>query len=53
VKDLPESLWANTIYHPENGTMTLDDWLNIYVSHVTEHMEQAAKIHKAWQAERL
>jgi hypothetical protein len=48
VKDLPESTWSNTIYHPENGVMTMDDWLDIYESHVREHMEQAGKIYEAW-----
>jgi hypothetical protein len=49
VKGLPESAWANTIYHPENGTMTLDDWLDIYERHVREHLEQAGRIYDAWQ----
>ncbi len=49
VKDLPESVWANTIYHPENGTMTLDDWLDIYTAHVRDHLEQAGRIYEEWQ----
>lgn len=39
IKDLPESAWANTAYHPENGEMTLDDWLDVYERHVPEHLE--------------
>jgi DinB superfamily len=50
IKDLPESVWSNTVYHPENGIMTLDDWLDIYASHVREHLEQIGKIHEEWQA---
>src|SRR6478735_349957 len=40
IKPLPEATWANTVYHPENGTMTMDDWLDIYASHIPEHVEQ-------------
>jgi hypothetical protein len=40
IRTLPESAWSNTVYHPENGTMTLDDWLDIYARHVSEHVEQ-------------
>ena len=38
VKNLPESAWSNTCYHPENGNMTLDDWLDVYERHVAEHV---------------
>ena len=37
---LPESSWANTVQHSENGVMTLEDWLETYESHVTEHIVQ-------------
>jgi uncharacterized damage-inducible protein DinB len=40
IRTLPESAWGNTVYHPENGTMTLDDWLDVYARHVSEHVEQ-------------
>jgi hypothetical protein len=48
IKTLPESAWANTVYHPENGTMTLDDWLDIYEAHVREHVEQMRRIYGEW-----
>ncbi len=38
IKTLPESVWSNTVYHPENGTMTMDDWLNVYEGHVRDHL---------------
>lgn len=52
ISTLPESTWAHTIEHPENGTMTLDDWLNIYERHVPEHLEQMEAIHAAWRKQR-
>lgn len=51
IRTLPESTWSNTIYHPENGTMTLDDWLDVYARHVTEHVEQMQEVYKAWYKE--
>jgi hypothetical protein len=49
VKDLPEEAWSNTIEHSENGTMTLDDWLDIYAAHVTEHVAHMHATCAAWQ----
>ena len=50
IKSLPESAWANTAYHPENGDTTLDDWLDTYEAHVREHVEYMQQNLEAWQA---
>ncbi len=52
VKRLPDAAWSNTIDHPENGVMTLDDWLGVYANHVPEHIAQIQATHDAWQADR-
>ena len=52
VKSLPETAWANRIQHPENGPMTMDDWLDVYARHVTDHVAQMARIHAEWQSQR-
>ena len=49
IRSLPESAWANTIRHPENGTMTLDDWLDVYERHIRDHVEQMRRIHDHWK----
>src|SRR5688500_7379650 len=49
IKTLPESTWSNTIYHPENGTMSLDDWLDTYAHHIPEHVEQMERGYAAWK----
>jgi hypothetical protein len=49
IRTLPESAWANTVYHPENGIMTLDDWLDVYAHHVRDHVEQMGRIHEHWR----
>ncbi len=43
IKGLPDPVWANSCYHPENGEMTLDDWLDVYERHVTEHVSYMKK----------
>lgn len=47
IRALPEAAWTRTAYHPENGPMSLDDWLDIYERHVREH---AAQMRAAWAA---
>lgn len=49
IKSLPESVWSNTAYHPENGTMSLDDWLEIYSRHIPEHIDQMQRNYQTWQ----
>lgn len=48
IKTLPESAWSHTIYHPENGTMTMDDWLGVYARHIPDHIEQMDRIYQEW-----
>jgi uncharacterized damage-inducible protein DinB len=52
IQSLPEPVWLHTVYHPENGTMTLDDWLEVYERHIPEHMAQMQQIYQAWLAEK-
>lgn len=51
LKSLPESAWSNTAFHPENGNMTLDDWLDVYEAHVREHIGYMDQNYDAWQAQ--
>ena len=39
IRSLPDEAWSNTCHHPENGDMSLDDWLEVYESHIPEHLE--------------
>ena len=50
LRTLPDEAWSNTCYHPENGDMTLDDWLDVYARHVEEHLEYMSENHRAWLA---
>ena len=48
IRNLPEAAWSNTCYHPENGDMTLDDWLDTYERHVAEHVEYIQQNYDEW-----
>ena len=49
IKDLPEPVWAHSSYHPENGETTLDDWLDTYERHVSEHLGYMRQNLEAWR----
>jgi hypothetical protein len=49
IKKLPESTWSHTIEHPENGTMTLDDWLDTYAAHIPDHVRQMTVAYDEWK----
>lgn len=48
IRAQPESVWTHTIEHSENGTMTMDDWLDVYERHIPEHIVQMEALHAAW-----
>ena len=52
IRELPEAAWSNTAIHSESGPMTLDDWLDVYASHIPDHIEQMQGIHEAWLGQR-
>lgn len=52
IRNLPDHVWTNTILHPENGTMRLEDWLDVYTRHVPEHVAQMEGVYQAWLRER-
>jgi uncharacterized damage-inducible protein DinB len=51
IRAQPEAVWAHTTRHPENGEMTLDDWLEVYARHVPEHLEQMEAVLADWAAD--
>jgi uncharacterized damage-inducible protein DinB len=52
LRHLPEPVWSQTIEHPENGTMTLEGWLEVYERHIPEHIAQMQRTFAAWQGQR-
>jgi len=49
IKTVPEDVWSHEAYHPENGTMTMDDWLDTYESHVRDHIAQMEENYQHWK----
>jgi hypothetical protein len=54
LKRLPHSVYDQSLVHPmeEYNPYTLDLWLNIYVDHVPEHVEQIQNNYKAWKEQK-
>lgn len=49
IKDLPEQVWQTaTVQHSENGTMTFDQWLQVYEEHIPVHIRQMERNYQAW-----
>ena len=49
IKDLPDSVWANTVEHSESGTMNFEKWLDIYEGHIVDHLMQMKEVYEEWQ----
>ncbi|QBD76652.1 hypothetical protein EPA93_11820 [Ktedonosporobacter rubrisoli] len=49
---LPESSWRNTVKHPENGELSLDDLLQTYTEHTLVHIAQMRNNVQLWEAQR-
>jgi hypothetical protein len=52
IQSLPDSVWTQTLEHPENGTMSLEDWLDVYERHIPHHIEQMKDVYAAWLGHR-
>jgi DinB family protein len=52
IRNLPETVWANTVDHSESGAMTFDRWLDIYEAHVRDHLKQIDEVYREWQKKR-
>ncbi len=49
IRDLPEDTWGHANFHPENGMMTMEDWLDTYESHVRNHVAQMEENYQIWK----
>jgi 1,2-phenylacetyl-CoA epoxidase catalytic subunit len=48
IQTIAEKVWKHEAYHPEIGTMTLNDWLEIYERHVRDHIAQMEENYQHW-----
>lgn len=49
IRVAPDKVWSRECFHPENGTMTMDDWLDAYERHVRDHVVQMEGVYERWQ----
>lgn len=50
LKNTPEITWGtHAVNHPEEGNITLDDWLKSYVKHVDRHLYQMQRVYDHWK----
>lgn len=55
LKSLPDQVFTYAVIHPEavhpehGADYTLEKWLNIYIDHIRDHIEQLQKNHQAWK----
>ncbi len=48
IKDLPETVWSNTVNHTQDGPILMDGWLNTYDRHIPDHLEQMQANFEDW-----
>jgi hypothetical protein len=46
--NLPEQVWSNTVEQPEQGTLSLDQWLEMQERHIPHHIEQMRGNYEEW-----
>ena len=53
LKSLPDETFTHSVVHPEySEPYTFEKWLNIYVRHIPDHIEQMKKTVQGWRPER-
>ena len=52
IKTLPEQAWSNTAIHSEDGDMSLDDWLDVYETHIPEHIQYMRENYDSWVSQK-
>ena len=49
IQTVPDDVWQHEAYHPEDGQIHFEDWLNTYTRHVPDHIAQMERIYQAWR----
>jgi hypothetical protein len=52
IERLPATAWTNAARHPEQGTWTLETWLETYTTHVEAHVRQMEEAVAQWASKR-
>lgn len=49
LESLEERIWDHTVTHAEQGVWTMEDWLQTYTEHVSEHLAQLERAVATWR----
>lgn len=49
LETIGDAVWNNYVDHPEDGKLTLSQWLEVYERHVTKHIGQMRRNFEAWE----
>ena len=49
IKIAPGEVWTRQCFHPENGVISMDKWLDTYERHVPEHVAQMEEVFSIWR----
>jgi hypothetical protein len=52
LKSLKEDDWQKTYLHPENGNVTVEEWLKTYTDHISGHIGQMQRNLDAWKEDK-
>lgn len=45
---LPDSVWLNTVEHPRDGRISLEQWVQLQERHIPHHLEHMKSNHELW-----
>jgi DinB superfamily len=45
---LPDNVWLNTVEHPRDGKISLEQWVQLQERHIPHHLEQMKSNHDLW-----
>ncbi len=48
IKTAPQEVWSRECFHPEDGVITMEDWLNTYLRHIPDHIAQMRVVYEGW-----
>ncbi len=52
MRTLPEQIWAtHAVVHPDRDSITLDDWMDLYIDHLHAHLQQMERVYRHWKSQ--
>lgn len=48
ISNIDDNIWNNSVDHEFYGTITLDNWLEMYEPHIPGHIDQMKQVYQEW-----